>query len=246
MTSKGITTSNSILFSNKYDFSFDSISSLSLPLFIKPSKFDNSIGMEFVKNPLAYSYEEAIGNIKVLLENGIDDILIEEALLGEEVTVACIHTDNWKILPLRQEYEGNYISSYAKEKESGFVRELKCIKDVTLVNIAKKLIDFLEIKDYCRMDFRYDIKNRDAYLLEINTGPFLTGVAFSKVANTFFKSFEDMFEQLIKYSVKRQKSYSSLGRFSFVMIFKFKSKKLNLESVKLNLLTGQVFCHKHH
>lgn len=205
VSSKGILTPSSILFSDKFDFSFDDIMSLSLPLFVKPSKFDNSIGMEFIKKPLSYSYEDAIRNIEILFNNGVNDILIEEAKLGKELTVACIHVEEWIIVPLLQKYNGDYISSYSKEKECGFIREQSLLEDNKITEIAKELISILDIKDYCRIDLRYDKENKNVYLLEINTGTFLTSISFTNVSNLYFNGFEDMFEKLVNASIKRQK-----------------------------------------
>lgn len=186
---------------HKEEKNINHINNLNYPLFIKPAKYDNSIGTEFIE-PIAHSKEDAIIKVEKLLDSGIDDILIEEYIDGQEITLAAIHADEWYILPLVREYEGAYISSYAKDNEKGFLKKQTILKDDFLVNLTKKIIDILQIKDYCRIDLR--MKNKIFYILEINTATFLTTTSFKILANQYFGTEENMFYQLIQNSYLRQ------------------------------------------
>lgn len=176
---------------------------LTYPLFIKPTKYDNSIGTEFIE-PIAYNRIEMFAKINILFNAGIDDVLVEEFIDGKEITIAAIHVNNWNILPLERHYDGKYISSYAKDNEKGFLKNQTILLDQSLIDLGKKVIEVLDIKDYCRIDIR--IKNNKAYVLEVNSATFLTTTSFEKLSKEFFGDTQKMFYELIMNSYNRQTS----------------------------------------
>lgn len=197
----GITTPKWISIDINDDINTLKFDTLDYPFFIKPSKFDNSIGTEFIE-PIAKNHNDAINKIKDLKENGIDDILIEEYIEGEEITIAAINTDKWYILPIIRHYDGDYISSYSKDNEKGFLKNQTICNDINLVELGQKIINILDIKDYCRIDLK--VKNNKFYILEVNSATFLTTVSFEILAKEFFTDTKNMFKNLILNSYTRQ------------------------------------------
>lgn len=197
----GIDTPNWIHIDESCNLNLTDFSNLQYPLFIKPSKYDNSIGTEFI-NPISNNLSETINKINELRLNGIQDILIEEYICGKEITITAIHSDKWYILPIERNYDGDYISSYSKDNEKGFLKNQIIYDDPKLITLGKKIIDILEIKDYCRIDLKFE-KNK-FYILEINSATFLTTVSFEILAKRFFGNIDNMFKKLILNSYNRQ------------------------------------------
>jgi D-alanine-D-alanine ligase-like ATP-grasp enzyme len=117
----GIDTPNWIHIDENCNLNLINFSNLQYPLFIKPSKYDNSIGTEFI-NPVSNNLSETINKINELRLNGIQDILIEKYISGKEITITAVHSDKWYILPIERNYDGDYISSYSKDNEKGFLK----------------------------------------------------------------------------------------------------------------------------
>ena len=176
---------------------------LHYPVFIKPANFDNSIGTEYI-DPISLNIKDTKEKVKILFNHGINKVIVENFLENKEITLACIQLDEWKLFPMHQMYKGKYISSYAKEGDSGYIYSQEFINNQDIIDIGKKILTILDIKDYCRMDFRYD-SNNQINLLEINTGTFLTTKPFTTVSKLFFNgNRSDMFSQIIKYAYLRQ------------------------------------------
>ncbi|MFW3377727.1 ATP-grasp domain-containing protein, partial [Aliarcobacter butzleri] len=197
----GIDTPNWIHIDENCNLNLINFSNLQYPLFIKPSKYDNSIGTEFI-NPVSNNLSETINKINELRLNGIQDILIEKYISGKEITITAVHSDKWYILPIERNYDGDYISSYSKDNEKGFLKNQIIYDDPKLIALGKKIIDILEIKDYCRIDLKFE--ENKFYILEINSATFLTTVSFEILAKRFFGNIDNMFKELILNSYKRQ------------------------------------------
>ena len=197
----GIDTPNWIHIDENCNLNLINFSNLQYPLFIKPSKYDNSIGTEFI-NPVSNNLSETINKINELRLNGIQDILIEKYISGREITITAVHSDKWYILPIERNYDGDYISSYSKDNEKGFLKNQIIYDDPKLIALGKKIIDILEIKDYCRIDLKFE--ENKFYILEINSATFLTTVSFEILAKRFFGNIDNMFKELILNSYKRQ------------------------------------------
>lgn len=197
----GIDTPNWIHIDKSSNLDLTDFSGLEYPLFIKPSKYDNSIGTEFI-NPISNNLFEVIQKINELRLNGIKDILVEEYICGQEITITAMHSDKWYILPIERDYEGEYISSYSKDNEKGFLKNQTIYDDPRLINLGAKIINTLGIKDYCRIDLK--IKKNKFYILEINSATFLTTVSFQILAQKFFENTDNMFKELVLNSYNRQ------------------------------------------
>lgn len=137
------------------------------PAVVKPSEGGSSIGLEIVndKNSL-------IGAIEKLLKLS-EKVVVEEFISGEEYTCGFVSGRVFtplKIIPRKgiYDFEAKYtkgLTDFVPEK--GFIGEK--IKHLTL-----KVVETLEIKNLCRVDFRYNPQKDELHVLEINTIPGMT------------------------------------------------------------------------
>jgi len=143
---------------------------LSLPVFVKPNNGGSSIGMSKVNNPTHLS--NAIQ--KAFKED--NQILIEEFIEGREFTIGVFKTKGKIItLPITEiiskneffDYEAKYFGE-SDEITPAIVEEsiAEQVRDA-----AKKLYSLFNCRGIVRIDFIYNKKNNQPYMLEINTVP---------------------------------------------------------------------------
>lgn len=146
------------------------LSQLALPVFVKPNNGGSSIGMSKVNK--ASELPAALD--KAFKED--DQILIEEFIQGREFTIGVyrskgeIHT-----LPFTEIFsEKEFFDFEAKYK--GLSREItpaECSDDIAqkIRTAAKKVYAIFNCRGIVRMDFIYDLRKEEPFLLEINTVP---------------------------------------------------------------------------
>ncbi|GMV78129.1 MAG: D-alanine--D-alanine ligase [Chitinophagaceae bacterium] len=143
---------------------------LSLPVFVKPNNGGSSIGMSKINNPTHLS--NAIQ--KAFKED--NQILIEEFIEGREFTIGVFKTKGKIItLPITEiiskneffDYEAKYFGE-SDEITPAIVEEsiAEQVRDA-----AKKLYSLFNCRGIVRIDFIYNKKNNQPYMLEINTVP---------------------------------------------------------------------------
>lgn len=143
---------------------------LSLPVFVKPNNGGSSIGMSKINNPTHLS--NAIQ--KAFKED--NQILIEEFIEGREFTIGVFKTKRKIItLPITEiiskneffDYEAKYFGE-SDEITPAIVEEsiAEQVRDA-----AKKLYSLFNCRGIVRIDFIYNKKNNQPYMLEINTVP---------------------------------------------------------------------------
>ena len=143
---------------------------LSLPVFVKPNNGGSSIGMSKINNPEHFS--NAIQ--KAFKED--NQILIEEFIEGREFTIGVFKTKGKIItLPITEiiskneffDYEAKYLGE-SDEITPAIVEEsiAEQVRDA-----AKKLYSLFNCRGIVRIDFIYNKKNNQPYMLEINTVP---------------------------------------------------------------------------
>lgn len=143
---------------------------LSLPVFVKPNNGGSSIGMSKINNPTHLS--NAIQ--KAFKED--NQILIEEFIEGREFTIGVFKTKGKIItLPITEiiskneffDFEAKYLGK-SNEITPAIVEEsiAEQVRDA-----AKKLYSLFNCRGIVRIDFIYNKKNNQPYMLEINTVP---------------------------------------------------------------------------
>lgn len=146
------------------------LTSLTLPVFVKPNNGGSSIGMSKVN---------AANELEAALEKAFredDQVLVEEFISGREFTIGVFKSGGEIItLPFTEimtekeffDYEAKYGG------KSTEVTPAVCDEAVTKLirSTARKVYEIFNCRGIVRMDFIYNEGLEKAYLLEINTVP---------------------------------------------------------------------------
>lgn len=156
------------------------------PVIAKPNFGDSSFGI--TQKNVANNIEELANAILRIREQFgyVHPILVEEFLTGAEVTIGIVgNSDNYKVLPIIEEdyselpenlpricgYEAKWLP------DSPYMQTLRSIRaslplsiEQELINHSVKLIQRLDCKDYCRLDWRLNSLG-EPKLLEVNPNP---------------------------------------------------------------------------
>ena len=153
----------------------EKIQHLSFPLFAKPAKAGDSLGVD--EHSLANTITELQEKIEDLVANGYDDILIEEYIAGQEYTV--LVAANVKqaggcttFKPVEYRFPTGYkFKTYAlKTSELHTDVNKPCENaevEAKLKSAAEKIFNGFSGVGYARLDFRVN-KDLEVYFLEIN------------------------------------------------------------------------------
>jgi D-alanine-D-alanine ligase len=143
---------------------------LSLPVFVKPNNGGSSIGMSKVTaaDDLPASLEKAFRED--------DQILVEEFISGREFTVGVFKTTKEVIvLPITEVItEKDFFDFEAKyEGKSKEITPAAITDQMTnkIRQTAQKIYEVFNCRGVVRIDFIYEEKKGDPYMLEINTIP---------------------------------------------------------------------------
>ena len=151
---------------------------------IKPTRSGSSYGVQIIKNEK--DFKNLINNIdnfkkEISFHN---DILIEEYIVGKELTVSTIEFKKNKIEALSVteikfkntffDYKAKYSKGYAKHILPAKISKINYSK---CLNLALKCHKVLGCKSIARTDFIFNPKNKKIYFLEINTQPGLTALS---------------------------------------------------------------------
>jgi D-alanine-D-alanine ligase len=146
------------------------LSSLQIPLFIKPNNGGSSIGMSKVNE--ASQLQGALD--KAFKED--DQVLVEEMITGREFTVGVFKTGGEiKVLPITEiitqkeffDFEAKY-QGKSSEITPAVIDDQWKIKIETAAN---KIYQVFNCNGVVRIDFIFDANNQVPYMLEINTVP---------------------------------------------------------------------------
>ena len=160
------------------------------PAVVKPAQEGSSIGLNIVKNP-----ESLENSVKELLKRS-PKVLVEEFIPGREFTAGYVKGRIFKPLEIKPkrgiyDYSAKYTkgeTQFLPVKDPSLEREIK--------QLTQKVVKALEIKQLCRVDFRYDGKS--LYVLEINTIPGMTETSLLPLmAQLDGLSFEELVNLLV-------------------------------------------------
>ncbi len=162
------------------------------PLVVKPAEEGSSVGLKIVKNG-----EELINFLKKLLTK-TEKVIVEKFVKGREFTVGFVKGKFFtplEIIPIKGVYD-------FEAKYTAGLTDFKPVSDKnlknSLLNIAKSVVSTLEIKEICRIDFRFDEKNGKIFVLEVNTIPGMTETSLlPKMANIDGYNFGDLLRMLV-------------------------------------------------
>ena len=160
-----------LLIKNRFTNPEDVINTLQFPVFVKPNNGGSSIGMSKVNSP---SEELGAAIEKAFKED--DQVLVEEFIEGRELTIGVFRKNNEVItLPMTEiiskkeffDFEAKYLGK-SDEITPAQVDETVAEKVRTA---AKKIYEVFNCKGIVRIDFIYNEKAGEPFMLEINTVP---------------------------------------------------------------------------
>ena len=144
------------------------------PIISKPNWGGSSKGISFIND------FKSLSRIKYK-----DDILIEEVIVGKELTVTVIK-DNQKVKALGvteiefDSHHYDYQAKYTKGKSKHYLpARISNMQYKSLINISKKIFSICKCRSLARLDFILDNKNGKVYFLELNTHPGLTKISLA-------------------------------------------------------------------
>jgi D-alanine-D-alanine ligase len=148
----------------------DILSTLDLPLFIKPNNGGSSIGMSKVSNA-------------ALLQSALDrafkedeQVLVEEMIVGREFTVGVYKFNNEiKVLPITEVTTQNDFFDFEAKYEGKSSEVTPAVIDsswkVSIESAAEKIYRVFNCRGVVRIDFIYSREHNEPFMLEINTVP---------------------------------------------------------------------------
>lgn len=161
-----------LLYKNAAYSATEIISQLKFPVFVKPNNGGSSIGMSKVNEPLEKTVNAAIE--KAFKED--NQVLVEEFIKGREFTIGVFKAKG-KIIPLpiteiiskkdffdfEAKYEGASEEITPAKVEDAVAEKVR--------NAAQKIYSVFNCSGVVRIDFIYNEKESEPYMLEINTVP---------------------------------------------------------------------------
>ena len=168
----GIQVAHSVLlFKNRFTSPEEIINTLQFPVFVKPNNGGSSIGMSKVTLP---SEELGAAIEKAFRED--DQVLVEEFIQGREFTIGVFKRRGEIItLPITEiitkkdffDYEAKYLGK-SDEITPAIVEETVAEK---VRAAARKIYSVFNCRGIVRIDFIYNEKAAEPFMLEINTVP---------------------------------------------------------------------------
>jgi len=184
------------------------------PVIVKPNFGDSSFGItqrSVVNNP-----EKLLNAISEIRERfGYDKpILVEEFLTGKDMSVGIIGNspDSYIVLPIIEEdysslpkglpricgYEAKWLPDSPYWNIKSIPANLPDETEKSIVEWCMKLFERLDVRDYCRFDFRLDADDNPK-LLEVNPNPgWCWDGHLAKMAKIAGMSYAEMLENILK------------------------------------------------
>lgn len=187
-----IRSGKSIILQDKTDFSPDEIErKIGFPCFVKPNRAGSSLGISKVLRPdlwfealeKAFEYDQ--------------QVIAESYIKGIEVSCGIIEKKGELIvLPLTEIYSENeffdYDAKYLGKSQEITPARIEKQESDQIESISKDIYKILQLKGIVRMDFI--IKDKKAYLIEVNTVPGFTKESIlPQQALTFGLSLKELF-----------------------------------------------------
>jgi D-alanine-D-alanine ligase-like ATP-grasp enzyme len=151
------------------------VSKLTFPLFVKPAKAGDSLGVD--DESLAKDFAHLKHKVESLMEEGYDEILIEEYIAGQEFTVLVAANvrptfGSKAFKPVEYKFPKGYaFKTYALKTSELHTDVNKPCEDAALEtrlkSAAEKIFTGFSGVGYARLDFRVNEK-QEIYFLEIN------------------------------------------------------------------------------
>ena len=167
-----IITPKSLLLNIKDKINIENIlDEIKMPFFIKPNKGGSSYGISRIDKK-----KNIINGLKKCFKED-DEALIEEEIIGREISVGVVNINNKVIaLPPTEIISYNtffdYKAKYEGESDEITPAHITKNEEIMIKKISIEIYNFLKLSGFSRSDFI--LKNNIFYFLEVNTNPGLT------------------------------------------------------------------------
>jgi len=174
------------------------VSTLGLPVIVKPSKQGSTVGLTLVKEA------RAIDAAVALAFEHDDEVMLEEFIPGRELTVGVLGDDALpvgEIFPVNElyDYEAKYTPGMAREV---FPAELTGAATTAIQARARAAFRALKLRGYARIDFRM-AADGTFLCLEANTNPGLTNLSLlPQAAAAAGISFPDLCDRIVRLAMR--------------------------------------------
>lgn len=168
----GIRVARSLLFfKNDFANADEAVSQLNFPVFVKPNNGGSSIGMSKVN-----SASEELGAAMEKAFREDDQVLVEEMIKGREFTVGVFRgRGEITVLPVTEvitqnsffDFEAKYEGKSSEITPAEISEEWR----QNLEQTARKIYQVFNCRGVVRIDFIYEEKSSQPFMLEINTIP---------------------------------------------------------------------------
>jgi D-alanine-D-alanine ligase len=143
-----------------------------VPFVLKPLNEGSSVGVQIVKDPTTFSFEDLCPSLKASSR-----ILVEEFIAGRELTVSVKEGKALAVTEITSHHQ--FYDYEAKYQEGGSLHILpaQLSEDITekVMDYATKAHKILGCRGVSRVDFRYNPDDSDRLvILEVNTQPGMT------------------------------------------------------------------------
>lgn len=158
---------------------------LTFPCIVKPTQQDASVGVE--QQSVVTNLDELRARVRFVYEQFAQPVLVEEFILGRELTVALVEMPDLRILPGtevlfptdKQDYWPILTYSAKWDKHSiefnatdyHFKAELAPDLLANIEDSARRAFRLLGCRDYARVDFRIRKGDDRPFVLELNPNP---------------------------------------------------------------------------
>jgi D-alanine-D-alanine ligase len=192
---------------------------ISFPVILKPNFGDASFGI--TQRSVANSIEEVVYAISELRERfGYDKpILVEEFLPGSDLSVGIIGNppEDYTVLPIIEEdysclpegmpricgYEAKWLQDSPYWKIKSVPANLPGDTEKFIIECCLRLFERLEVRDYCRFDWRLDAAGNPR-LLEVNPNPgWCWDGHLAKMAKYAGMSYAEMLRSILEAAERR-------------------------------------------
>jgi D-alanine-D-alanine ligase len=196
---------------------------LKFPLIVKPVREDGSVGIK--ERSVVNNEEQLREQVNHVLDVYQQEALVEEFIDGREFNLALLGNKKLTALPIAEvDFSGmpsnmprivSYRAKWVKQSVAFKKTPVICPAqiDEKLTNLiqetAKKCFKAFACHGYSRIDFRYDDKNNQIYVLEVNPNPDISADAgMARAALAAGLSYKDLLLKIIDLAIDRAKSAS--------------------------------------
>ena len=163
------------------------------PFIIKPIKGGSSVGVKIIRDPMKESS----------LKLNCKELMAEIYVGSKELTVTVLKDKPLCVTEIEAQKNEAFYNYNAKYEKNGSLHRIPAKIPTNIyeqsMSWALKAHDIIGCKGISRSDFRYDHKNKQLYLLELNTQPGMTDTSLSPEQALYCGiSFEEMVTTLIE------------------------------------------------